>query len=141
MKNAAKEPSSRPHGHDRRIRVLSSIPAFESFSQRATDFVSGPWGTIALFGILASWGITVPLVGWTKAYEWISKFITVASFILFRAPVHDASRTWRISRRYCTSRQQPSRLPDSTTSAHYLRLFHTCNNFDFFQGEQYDARQ
>jgi low affinity Fe/Cu permease len=82
MKNATKEPSNRPHGHDRRIRVLSSIRAFESFSQRATDFVSGPWGTIVLFGILASWGITVPLVGWTKAYEWISEFITVASFIL-----------------------------------------------------------
>jgi low affinity Fe/Cu permease len=82
MKNATKEPSNRPHGHDRRIRVLSSIPAFESFSQRATDFVSGPWGTIALFGILASWGITILLVGWTKGYEWISEFITVASFIL-----------------------------------------------------------
>jgi hypothetical protein len=99
MKNAADEPSSRRHGHDRRIRVLSSILAFESFSRRATDFVSGPWGPIALFGILASWGITIPLVGWTKAYEWISEFITVASFILFRAPVHDASRTWRMYRR------------------------------------------
>ena len=39
------------------------------------------------------------------------------------------------------SRQQPSRQLDSTTAARYLRLFHTCNNFDFFQGEQYDARQ
>jgi low affinity Fe/Cu permease len=82
MTNAIKEPSNRAHGHDRRVRVLSSSPAFESFSQRATDFVSGPWGTIALFGILASWGIIIPFVGWSKAYEWISEFITVASFIL-----------------------------------------------------------
>ena len=44
--------------------------------------MSGPWGTIALFAILASWAVSVPFVGWSKAYGVFDEFITVASFIL-----------------------------------------------------------
>jgi low affinity Fe/Cu permease len=44
--------------------------------------VSGPWGTTVLFGILGSWAISIPFIGWTRAYRAISEFITVASFIL-----------------------------------------------------------
>lgn len=51
-------------------------------SQKATDFVSGPWGTLTLFGILASWAIAIPFVGWSRAYEAIDELITIASFIL-----------------------------------------------------------
>src|SRR4051812_1122865 len=57
-------------------------PRLESLSQKASEFVSGPWGTLTLFGILASWAVAIPIVGWTRAYDLISEFITVASFIL-----------------------------------------------------------
>jgi low affinity Fe/Cu permease len=82
MKNETNQLSTRLHDPERRARGPSGGPPFESFSQKATDFVSGPWGTIALFGILASWAIAIPFVGWTRAYQTISEFITVASFIL-----------------------------------------------------------
>jgi low affinity Fe/Cu permease len=82
MKNANNQSSSHPQNADRRASGFSGGPPFESFSQKATDFVSGPWGTITLFGILTSWLIAIPFVGWTRAYETISEFITVASFIL-----------------------------------------------------------
>jgi low affinity Fe/Cu permease len=81
-RTATDESSNRPHEPDRRSKGPAAGPLFESFSQRATDFVSGPWGTIALFGILASWAIAIAFVGWTRAYGAISEFITVASFIL-----------------------------------------------------------
>ena len=54
----------------------------ESLSQRASNFVSGPWGTVTLFGTLAAWAIAIPLVGWSRAYQIFDEFITVASFIL-----------------------------------------------------------
>jgi low affinity Fe/Cu permease len=54
----------------------------ESFSQRATRFVSGPWGTLTLFSVLVIWAVAIPFVGWTRAYQTIDEFITVASFIL-----------------------------------------------------------
>jgi low affinity Fe/Cu permease len=54
----------------------------ESLSQRASNFVSGRWGTVALFTILASWAVAIPLVGWSKAYAAFDQFITVASFML-----------------------------------------------------------
>ncbi len=54
----------------------------ESVTQKATKLVSGPWGTIILFGVLAAWAIAIPFVGWSRAYQIIDQFITVASFIL-----------------------------------------------------------
>ena len=38
----------------------------ESVTQKATKLVSGPWGTIILFGILAAWAIAIPFVGWSS---------------------------------------------------------------------------
>jgi low affinity Fe/Cu permease len=61
---------------------LSGHPYLEAFSQSATNFVSGPWGTVTLFGTLASWAIAIPFIGWTRAYQAIDQFITVASFML-----------------------------------------------------------
>jgi low affinity Fe/Cu permease len=67
---------------NRRAIGLPNEAHFESVTQRATKFVSGPWGTIILFGILAAWAIAIPFVGWSRAYQTIDQFITVASFIL-----------------------------------------------------------
>ena len=66
----------------RLANMLHGIPHLESFSQRASNFVSGPWGTLALFGFLAAWLVAIPFVGWSKAYETFDQFITVGSFIL-----------------------------------------------------------
>ena len=54
----------------------------ESLSQRASNFVSGPWGTVTLFGILVAWVAAIPLIGWTNAFETFEQFVTAASFIL-----------------------------------------------------------
>ncbi len=54
----------------------------ESLSQRASNFVSGPWGTVALVAVLLAWVGVIPFVGWTKAYAAFDQFITVGSFIL-----------------------------------------------------------
>jgi low affinity Fe/Cu permease len=74
--------ASRPTDPERQPGGLHGHKHFESFSQIASGFVSGPWGTIALFAILASWAIAIPFVGWSRAYQSIDEFITVASFIL-----------------------------------------------------------
>jgi low affinity Fe/Cu permease len=82
MINANNRPPNRARDPDRRVKAFPGAPPFESFSQKASDFVSGPWGTITLFGLLASWVIIVPFIGWSRAYKTIDEFITVASFIL-----------------------------------------------------------
>jgi low affinity Fe/Cu permease len=82
MKNENHPITNHPQDADRRAAGFSGGPRLESLTQKATEFVSGPWGTIALFGVLASWAVTIPFVGWARAYERISEFITVASFIL-----------------------------------------------------------
>jgi low affinity Fe/Cu permease len=71
-----------PTDSNRRTRGFPAGPRLETFSQKANDFVSGPWGTVTLFAILASWTVAIPFVGWSRAYETIDEFITVASFIL-----------------------------------------------------------
>jgi low affinity Fe/Cu permease len=82
MTDTTKQSSNRSRGPARRGDGLPSGPRLESFSQKATEFVSGPWGTLTLFAILATWAIAIPFVGWTRAYQTIDQFITVASFIL-----------------------------------------------------------
>jgi low affinity Fe/Cu permease len=62
--------------------MLHGTPHLESFSQSASNFVSGPWGTVALFAFLTAWVFAIPFVGWSKAYQTFEQFITVASFIL-----------------------------------------------------------
>jgi low affinity Fe/Cu permease len=71
-----------PRDLPRRWFGVPSGRHMESLSQRASFFVSGPWGTVALFTSLASWAIAIPVVGWSKAYEVFDEFATVASFIL-----------------------------------------------------------
>jgi low affinity Fe/Cu permease len=61
---------------------MRTRPRLESFSKTAAEFVSGPWGTVTLFGVLAAWAAAVPVVGWTRAYAAADQFITVASFAL-----------------------------------------------------------
>lgn len=71
---------SRPSGL--RVKGFPNTAKLESLSQTVTDFVSGPLGTVVLLGFLAIWAIAIPFVGWSRAYETIDDFITVASFIL-----------------------------------------------------------
>jgi low affinity Fe/Cu permease len=82
MANATNPSSKRPSHRDRHAAGPPGGPELELISQKATDFVSGPWGTLTLFGILASWAIAIPFVGWSRAYEAIDELITIASFIL-----------------------------------------------------------
>ncbi len=77
---AGREP--RNHDPDRPPRTRRITAWLEAFSQKATDFVSGPWGTITLFATLAVWALAIPFVGWSRAYRTIDQFITIASFIL-----------------------------------------------------------
>ena len=76
MANATNQSSTRSHLPDRPAIDLPFAAPLESFSQKATDFVSGPWGTLALFAILAVWALAIPFVGWSGAYETIDEFIT-----------------------------------------------------------------
>ncbi len=82
MNMATHPSSSRSPDPKRQTGRSSAGHRLESFSQKATDFVSGPWGSVTLFAILASWALAIPFVGWTRAYQAIDEFITVASFIL-----------------------------------------------------------
>src|SRR5471030_1240414 len=82
MINATNPSPNRTGDPDRRVKRFPGGAQLESFSQKASDFVSGPWGTITLFGLLSSWVIIVPFIGWSRAYKTIDEFITVASFIL-----------------------------------------------------------
>lgn len=80
--DSASQSATRAGDHDHRVSGLPNEAHLESVTQKATNFVSGPWGTITLFAILATWAIAIPFVGWSRAYQTIDQFITVASFIL-----------------------------------------------------------
>jgi low affinity Fe/Cu permease len=82
MPNANTQSATRSDHRDRRVIGLPNEDHFESVTQKTTKFVSGPWGTITLFGTLAAWAIAIPFVGWSRAYQSFDQFITVASFIL-----------------------------------------------------------
>jgi low affinity Fe/Cu permease len=82
MLSAHNESETRSGERDSRTMGLPNEAHLESVTQKATKFVSGPWGTITLFGTLAAWAIAIPFVGWSRAYQSIDQFITVASFIL-----------------------------------------------------------
>jgi low affinity Fe/Cu permease len=84
----AKEASAMPDSTDplsESSRLPDARPVasrLELISQKVSDFVSGHTGTLALLGVLGSWVVAIPIVGWSRAYEAIDEFITVASFIL-----------------------------------------------------------
>lgn len=82
MASQAREHSSDTLTEPPRTIGLSGGRHFESLSHRVRNFVSGPWGTVALFAILAAWAISIPILGWSIAYNAVDQFITVASFIL-----------------------------------------------------------
>jgi len=82
MGRATSQTENQSNDPRRWSKGFSGHPYLESFSQSATNFISGPWGTIALFGTLASWAVTIPFIGWSRAYQTIDQFITVASFML-----------------------------------------------------------
>jgi low affinity Fe/Cu permease len=82
MNDSLNQEVNRSPGTVRRIKELSKGLSLESFSQKASRFISGPWGTITLFGALAIWAIAIPFAGWSRAYAAIDEFITVASFVL-----------------------------------------------------------
>ena len=82
MPSVNNQSSTRADDQDRRAIDLPNEAHLESLTQKATKFVSGPWGTITLFGTLAAWAIAIPFVGWSRAYQTFDQFITVASFIL-----------------------------------------------------------
>ena len=75
-------PASQPDDPGIRRSRTGDGRHLESLSQRASNFVSGPWGTIALVAVLLAWAAAIPFVGWTRAYAAFDQFITVASFIL-----------------------------------------------------------
>ncbi len=82
MPNSNKRLATGAVERDRRATSLPNESHFEPVTRRPTKFVSGPWGTIPLFGTLAAWAIAIPFVGWSRAYQTFDQFITVASFIL-----------------------------------------------------------
>jgi len=54
----------------------------EKFSQAATDFVSGPWGTLTAVGLLAVWLGASPFLGWSAAWDLVDEVVFAASFLL-----------------------------------------------------------
>jgi low affinity Fe/Cu permease len=82
MPNDTNQSATRPNMRDLPATGLPNEAHLESVTQKATKFVSSPWGTTTLVGTLAAWAIAIPFVGWSRAYQIIDQFITVASFIL-----------------------------------------------------------
>jgi len=54
----------------------------EYLSQKATDFVSSHWGTLAAIGIIAVWLVSIPLLGASRAWGLVDKVIFATSFLL-----------------------------------------------------------
>jgi low affinity Fe/Cu permease len=54
----------------------------EYLSQKATDFVSSHWGTLAAIGVIAVWLVSIPLLGASRAWGLVDKVIFATSFLL-----------------------------------------------------------
>jgi low affinity Fe/Cu permease len=78
MPDSASQPSHQQHG----AAGLHGHGWLERISRHVTDFVSGPWGTLTLIGLLVAWAVAIPVIGWTKTYRAVVDLVTVASFIL-----------------------------------------------------------
>jgi hypothetical protein len=57
------------------VTTLGRSPHLKSLSQKASNFVSGRWGTLALFAVLTVWIVATPFVGWSRAYQTFDQFI------------------------------------------------------------------
>jgi low affinity Fe/Cu permease len=54
----------------------------EWLSQKATDFVSGHWGTLTALGVIVVWLAAIPLLGSSRAWAMVEKVIFASSFVL-----------------------------------------------------------
>ena len=54
----------------------------EGLPQHATDFVSSPWGTLSALGIVAVWLASIPVLGWSRAWDQVDEVIFASSFLL-----------------------------------------------------------
>ncbi len=54
----------------------------ERLTQRATDFVSSPWGTLTALGVIAAWLGSVPFLGWSGAWNSVDEIVFASSFLL-----------------------------------------------------------
>ena len=59
-----------------------TIDRFEGVARRTSDFVSGPVGTHAAFGLIAFWLGAALAVGWNLAYDVVEEIVTMSSFLL-----------------------------------------------------------
>lgn len=54
----------------------------EYLSQKATDFVSSHWGTLAALGVVGVWLVSIPLLGASRAWGLVDKVMVAVSFLL-----------------------------------------------------------
>jgi hypothetical protein len=57
------------------VTTLSRSPHLESLSQKASNFVSGRRGSLALLAVLTVWIVAIPFVGWSRAYQTFDQFV------------------------------------------------------------------
>ncbi len=58
------------------------LRGLEWLTQRATDFVSSAWGTLAALGVIAVWLAAVPVLGWSRAWDLVDEVVYASSFLL-----------------------------------------------------------
>lgn len=54
----------------------------EWISQKATDFVSSPRGTLAAVSVIAVWLVLAPFLGWSRAWAWMDQILSASAFLL-----------------------------------------------------------
>src|SRR5436309_847693 len=82
MPDSASQPSHQPEHREHGAASLHGVGRLERLSHRATGFVSGPWGTLTLIGLLVAWAVATPVLGWTRTYRAVVDLVTIVSFIL-----------------------------------------------------------
>lgn len=86
MSDTINQPSGGPPDPGRRAVVLpGGLPGarwLELASQKATDFVSSPWGTLTGLGVVAAWLASAPFFGWSRAWGAMDEVFSAASFLL-----------------------------------------------------------
>src|SRR5215217_4345959 len=72
----------RRRSHHMEHRPTSPMQWLERLTQHATDFVSGPRGTLTALGLIAVWLASVPYLGWSRAWDLIDEIVFASSFLL-----------------------------------------------------------
>ena len=62
--------------------IALTMNILEKLPQKATDFVSSPWGTLAALGVFALWLALAPLLGLSKTWGHVREVMVGASFLL-----------------------------------------------------------